>query len=340
MALLLLARDAGGINMPPRPSITTVLAVAAVFVQSTLFWRGVEAANCFGPPAESNVNASGGDCADVNVGSSCSFTCEAGYLATGTAECQGDDVWVLSAGDPACVQTCADYDSPSIDFAAINTSTCSAGDGNPIIEGDTCNFTCTDNSSAVLDTTGGDPAVAICSGGELVHLGSAFCGQPCTSNPPVQDLDDVNTTCMGTLHNQTCSFSCGVNYTAAGNASATCMDGEWVEVRTLLIGSPRCLNSPLSVARHLLSVLCRVSEHACREPTLAALVALPSVNGLDFVVWFGWVVDGSVRTFVRACVHVVPYPPRLSRSLSLDSVRALVVVDGLLRLTLHWISGD
>jgi len=201
--------------------LSMLQAVMVVFSLVVPFSDAAE--NCFGPPTESNVNASAG-CEDVAVGGTCAYACDRGYIPAGTAECQGDDVYILEAL-PACNQTCDVRDGVvGVDYATVTRANCSRGEDFDVQEGDTCTFACTDGETLFQ----GIASTATCTAGVLTpNDADAFCALPCSSSPPIMGLDFAATSCAGTAHNATCSLVCATNFSTAGNATAHCWDGRW-----------------------------------------------------------------------------------------------------------------
>lgn len=235
---------------------------------SCLDFRSVvyAASPCALPPAYANVNASAGDCTEVPVGSSCSYVCDAGFVASGTAECQGDEVYLLSGSSPACIQLCAlDTAADSVPYATVDDATCSRGAGVPVQEGDSCNFTCTEAGTVLAggNNDAADAATMTCSGGSLVHSGSLFCALPCVSDPIIDELDLNNSFCEGTTHNSTCSFQCAGNFTTAGNGTARCFDGSWIDSDYC---AAQCDGTPASSLEHFSFDAANATEEAaCRD---------------------------------------------------------------------------
>ena len=175
-------------------------------------------------------------------------------------------MYLLSGSGPACIQLCAlGTAADSVPYATVDDATCSRGAGVPVQEGDSCNFTCTE-SGTVLVGGGNDavgPATMTCSGGSLVHAGSLFCALPCVSDPAIDELDFNNSFCEGTAHNSTCSFQCAGNFTTAGNGTARCFDGSWIDSDYC---AAQCDGTPASSLEHFaFDAANATQEAACRD---------------------------------------------------------------------------
>ncbi|NWX85763.1 LYAM3 protein, partial [Nothoprocta pentlandii] len=156
---------------------------------------------------------------NFSFGSTCSFSCQTGFVLTGTAssECTDTGEW---SGEPP---TCEVIRCPSVAAPAMGHMACSHPHGN-FSFGSTCSFSCqpgfvlTGTASSECTDTGewsGEPPQ--CEAAKCPVLSAPEWGELSCSHP------------HGNFSfGSTCSFSCQTGFVLTGTPSSECTDtGEW-----------------------------------------------------------------------------------------------------------------
>ncbi|XP_029284939.1 E-selectin-like [Cottoperca gobio] len=189
-----------------------------------------EAITCQNPEGDAHIiTQCSQHLTELRPGSTCSFSCEAGFELQGahTTQCSEDGQW--SKVLPTCtVVQCEQMSSP-----ARGSMKCSGPLGSSSFQA-TCAFTC--DEGYVL--AGSQSNTLQCEASGLWNDSKPFCvGVQC---PYLQELDNGVVSCEGDAdvrfsYGNTCSFSCAPGYHLVGPSRATCTSAaEWSE------RMPRC----------------------------------------------------------------------------------------------------
>ncbi|XP_065899226.1 uncharacterized protein [Dysidea avara] len=185
-------------------------------------------------PNNGIINCSLGDDGAPSYEDTCSFTCNTGYVLTGsdTRTCQSNGSW--SGSDDVCRRV----PCPSLTDPNNGMMTCSLGDdGIPSYE-DTCSFTC--NTGYVL--TGSDTRT--CQSDRSWNGNETNCSRVLC--PSLTDPNNGTINCsLGDdgipSYEDTCSFTCNTGYKLTGSDTRTCQSDENWSGSDTLCTDTQCL---------------------------------------------------------------------------------------------------
>eukprot|EP00927_Polykrikos_kofoidii_P033732 TRINITY_DN2855_c1_g1_i1.p1 TRINITY_DN2855_c1_g1~~TRINITY_DN2855_c1_g1_i1.p1 ORF type:complete len:2117 (-),score=255.99 TRINITY_DN2855_c1_g1_i1:98-6232(-) len=176
---------------------------------------------CSSNPEIEFIDAAASKCQGTFSGGNCAFKCLPGYRVSGVATC------LLGTWDTAkCIAPAACYGSPSVQNLDTQASKCDGTESSA-----SCAFTCVSGYTAT--------GVASCFDGVWSNENKCT-PNPCSSDPPVDFLDNAATQCEGTPSGGTCTIVCKPSYRASG--PATCSLGAW-DVQTCIAPDP-CTGLP------------------------------------------------------------------------------------------------
>ena len=161
------------------------------------------------PPFENvNETATAPLCIGTESRDSCTFVCDQGWTATGSARCVKGE-WIEN--EVLCFEDPCPAEPPVENLTTLTSASCANTQSRQ-----NCSFVCADGYSA------SGPATCIL--GEWHTNGHSCLENACDTSEP--QIEHLVSSCVGTQSRANCTYECATGYSPS--SSVSCLRGEWL----------------------------------------------------------------------------------------------------------------